>query len=157
MQTLRNYLATIICLQPKCLSSKWRRPSDQKSRPLMTRPSGVQYHKGSYRITLLGVSRDLPTSQTTSITISISVVSTLQNTFGTMQLEFRWHLFNAMSKQFIRFVALGPQGGESKTHQEMIQFFSGWGRVRIATWVDCGTHSRTVEVSFRRRGCWIEC
>jgi len=33
--------------------------------------------KGSYRITLLSVSRDLPTSQTVLITISISVVLTM--------------------------------------------------------------------------------
>jgi len=33
--------------------------------------------------------KDLPTSQTMSITISISVVSTIQNTFGTMQYQFR--------------------------------------------------------------------
>jgi len=51
-------------------------------------------------MTLLGVSRDLLTSQTTSITISISVVSTMQNTFGTRQSQFQWHLFNATSKQF---------------------------------------------------------
>jgi hypothetical protein len=37
--------------------------------------------KGHYRITLLGVSRELPTSQTPSIKISISVISTMQNTF----------------------------------------------------------------------------
>jgi len=53
--------------------------------PLNTWPSGVQCEKGSYRITLLGVSRDLPTSHTMSITISISVSSTMQHTFGRMQ------------------------------------------------------------------------
>jgi hypothetical protein len=51
----------------------------------MTWLSGVQCQKGSYRITLLGVSRDLLTLQTTSIMISVSVVSTMQNTFGTTQ------------------------------------------------------------------------
>lgn len=44
----------------------------------------VQCHKGSYRIILLGVWRDLPTLQTMSITTSISVVLIIQYTFGTM-------------------------------------------------------------------------
>jgi len=43
---------------------------------------GVQCQKGSYTITLLGDGRDLLTSQTMLITISISVVSMMQNTFG---------------------------------------------------------------------------
>jgi len=89
--------------------------------------------KGELQNTLLGVSRDLPTSQTTSITISVSVVSTMQNTFGTMQLQFCWRPLNAMSKQFIWFVALGPWGGESISHREMMHCFSGLGRVRMAT------------------------
>ena len=38
-----------------------------------------------------------------------------------------------MRKQFIWFVALGLQGGESISHHEMIHCFSGWGRVRKAT------------------------
>ena len=33
----------------------------------------------------------------------------------------------------MRFVALCPQGGESISHQEMLQYFSGCGRVQIAT------------------------
>jgi len=35
--------------------------------------------------------------------------------------------------QFIRFIALGTQGGESICHWEVIQCFSGWGRVWITT------------------------
>jgi hypothetical protein len=52
---------------------------------IKTWPSGVQCQKRSYRITLFGVWRDLATSQTKSIMISISVISTMQNTFGTTQ------------------------------------------------------------------------
>ena len=41
--------------------------------------------------------------------------------------------FIVMSRQFIWFVALGPHGGESISHEEMIQCFSGWRQVQIAT------------------------
>jgi len=115
------------------LSSEWWKTHDQKSRPFMTWPSGVQCQKVSYRITLLGVSRDLPTSQTTSITISVSDVTTMQNSFGTTLQWFQWCLFNATCKQFIWFVALDPQGGDSISHHEKIQCCSGWGWVQIAT------------------------
>jgi len=37
-----------------------------------------------------------------------------------------------MSRRYIWFVALGPQGTESISRQEMIQCVSGWGRVWIA-------------------------
>lgn len=37
-------------------------------------PSGVQFIKGSYKITLLGVGRDLPTTQAASFTMINSVV-----------------------------------------------------------------------------------
>jgi hypothetical protein len=39
--------------------------------------------RGSYRITLLGISRNLQTSQITLITISISVNLMMQNTLNT--------------------------------------------------------------------------
>jgi len=57
----------------------------------------------------------------------------MQNTFGRTQQLFWWRLFKATSKQFKWFIALGPQGGESISYQEMIQCFSGWGKVQIAT------------------------
>jgi hypothetical protein len=52
---------------------------------LTTWASVVQCQKESNRITLLDVSRDLPTSQTMSTTISISVVSTTHNTISSTQ------------------------------------------------------------------------
>jgi len=99
----------------------------------MTLPSGVQCQKCTYRLTLLGVSRYLPTLQTTLIMITISVISTMQISFGKTQYHFRWCLFNATSKQFIWFVALGPQGGDSRSYLHMIHCFSGWGRDQTAT------------------------
>jgi len=69
--------------------------------------------KWSYRITLLGVLGDSQTSQTASITITISVIWMMQNTFGRMRWHFWWRLFNVKRNRFILFVALGPQGGES--------------------------------------------
>jgi len=112
---------------------KWMmKPGVQNSRPLMTWPSGVQCQDVSNQITLLAVSGDLLTSLTTSITISISVVSTMQTTLGTTQQQFWWRLFNVTIRQFIWFIALCPHGGESISHQHMIQCFFGWGRVRIA-------------------------
>jgi len=71
MQTLQNNIARLIYLWPKHLSSEWWKTHDLKSRPLRNWPSGVQCPKGSYRIPLLGVSRELPTSQTTSFMSSI--------------------------------------------------------------------------------------
>jgi len=133
MQILQNNAAMMICLSPQCLSSEWRTTCDQKSRPLIYWPNGVRWQKGSYRITLLGVSNNLPPSQTTSIMISMSVISTMQNTFSTTQYQSQWPLSNVMSKQFIWFLALVPHGGETISHQDMIQCFSGWGRVWIAT------------------------
>jgi len=99
----------------------------------MTWSSGVQCQKRKYRISLAGDARDMPTSQTTSIRISNPVMWTMCNTFVTMQWRFQWCRFNAMSKQLIWFVALRPHGGESISHQEIIQCFSGWRRVWIAT------------------------
>jgi hypothetical protein len=116
------------------LSSKWWFTCDQKSKLLMTRLSGVQCQKGSYRFTLLGVSSNLPPTQTMSITLSIWVIWTMQNTFSIIRKEFLCRLFQAMSRQLIWFVALGPQGEESITHKEMIQCFSGCWWVRTATW-----------------------
>jgi len=118
-----------------------------KSKSLITWASGVLCQTGSNRITLLGVSRDLPTSQTMLIMISIWVVVTRQNTFHTAQMQFGWPLLNTTSKQFILFVALGPDGGDSISHQETIQCFSGWGWVWIATlsWLqDAVPHSWSV-------------
>jgi len=94
----------IKCLWPQSLSRQWWTARDQKSRPLMTWSSGVQCQIRSYRITLLDVSGYLPTSQTTFITINISVVSSMQNTFGTTQLEFWWCHFNAMNRQAVHMV-----------------------------------------------------
>jgi hypothetical protein len=147
MQMLKHNVITIICLQQRRLSSEWWKARDPKSWPLMTWPSCVQCYMGSYRITLLGVSRGCPTSQTTSITISNSVVWTMQNTFSSMRQLFWWRLFNPTSKQFVWFIGFGPQGGESLSHEEMIQCFSGWGRVRIATLSrlrDAFPHARSV-------------
>jgi len=101
--------------------------------PLMTWPTGVQCQKGSYRITLVGVSRDLPTSPTTLITIRNQVISIMRHTLHTAQWQFCWHLFSATSRQFIWFVTLGSQGGDRISYKEIIQFFSEWGQVRIAT------------------------
>ena len=92
-----------------------------------------QCQTGSYKITLSGVPKYLPTSWTTSIAISISAVWTMRNTFGTMQWGCLWSLLNATSRQFIWYIPLGPQGAKSISNQEMIQCFTGWGRVRIAT------------------------
>jgi len=129
---IRKNVVTMKCLPLQHLSSQRWKTCNQMSRPLMTWSRGGQWQMGSCRITLVGVSRDLPTSQTTSIMISISIVSTMQNTFGTRDQPIRWGLFNATSKLFIYFVALGPQGGDSNSYQGMIQCFSGWGQVRIA-------------------------
>jgi hypothetical protein len=49
------------------------------------------------------------------------------------------------------------QGGESISQQEMIQYFSGWGRVRIAILSRLLDAFSAFEVSIRRRGCWIKC
>jgi len=51
-------------------------------------PSGVLRQKVRYRVTWLGVARDLQTSQTTSIMTSDSVVSLMQNLFGTALWKF---------------------------------------------------------------------
>jgi len=99
----------------------------------MTWLSGGECQKGSYRITLLGVWTDMPTSQTMSITISIPVISIMENTFYNTNLQFRWCLCNLTSRLFIWFIVLGLQGGESLSHQEMIQCFPGWGLVWIPT------------------------
>jgi hypothetical protein len=96
-------------------------------------PSGVQCQMGSYRIKLLGGSGELPTLRTTLSMISISLNSSMQNTLSTTQKQFQWHLFNLTCKQFTVFIALGSHDGESITHQEIIQCFSGWRRVQIAT------------------------
>jgi len=133
MQLLEENVAMMKYVEPTLLSSEWRKSCDQKSRPLMTRPSHVQCQQGSYRITLVGVSRDMPTSQTMSIILNILVLSMMQNTVSTTQGWFRWRFFNAMSRQFIWFVALGQQAGERICHQGMIQCFSQWGQVWIAS------------------------
>jgi len=57
-----------------------------------------------------------------------------------------------MSRQFIKLVALGPQGGESISHQKLIQCLSGWGQVWIATLsclLDAFPHSQSVLSSLR--------
>ena len=41
--------------------------------------------------------------------------------------------FNVKRKKFIWFITLGPQGGASISDQELLQCFSGWGWVQIAT------------------------
>jgi hypothetical protein len=59
----------------------------------------------------------------------------MQNTVGMTQLHFWWHLFHVISRKLIKFIALGPQGGESIGYQEMMQYFSQWGWACIPT---CG-------------------
>jgi len=118
----------------------------------MTLLSCVRSQKGSYRITLLGVLTDLPTSQTRSTMISISVVSKMQNTFGTAQQQFPSPIVGGTSRQFISFIELGPHGGESLSNQYMIQCFSGWGQLWIATvsqLLDAFLHSWSVFSSSR--------
>lgn len=82
---------------------------------------------------MLPVSRDLPTSPSTSSTINLSVVFSMHNTLVIMQKKFQWPLLNAISRQFIWSPALGQQGGESIRHQKMIQYISRGGQVLIAT------------------------
>jgi len=67
----------------KALIKRMMKTCNQKSRPWIAGHSGVQCQKGSYRITIRGVSQDLPTSQTTLIAISVSLLWTMQNIFGT--------------------------------------------------------------------------
>jgi len=57
----------------------------------------------------------------------------MQKGFSTLRCQLEWWLFNPLSRQFVWFIAMGPQGGESISHQEMIQGHSGWGRVWMAT------------------------
>ena len=47
MQMLPNIIATMVCLYPKLLSSKWWKTRDQESRPWMTSPSGMQCQRGA--------------------------------------------------------------------------------------------------------------
>jgi len=84
MQTLQNNLTMMNCLTLKCQSSKCRKIDNQKSRPLMTWLIGVQCQKGSYRITMLRILRDLPTLQTTLIRISIWFLSTIERPSRTL-------------------------------------------------------------------------
>jgi len=112
---------------------EWWKCCDQKSTLFMTWLSGVQCKNGSNKISLVGVSRDLPTSQITWIIIIILVVSTLQNTFRKMQLWVKSPLFHVTHKQLILFVAMYPPGGETRIHQPMIQHGSGSGRVQVFT------------------------
>jgi len=131
-----------------------------ETRPLMTWPSGVQWQNGSYRITSLGVSRDLPTSQTTSIASSISVVSKMPNIYGRKQWQFSWGFFTAMCRQFIWFIAQGPQGGERISHPEKIQCFCAWGWVQIDTLhrlLDAFPHTWSVFLSSRMLNWALMC
>jgi hypothetical protein len=118
--TLQNELLTRIFLHVMCLWSEGYKTRVQISRPLITSPSGVQCQHGSYRIGLLGVSGDLPPSQTMSITISITVFSIREIVFSTTQKQFHWRLFIATYKWFILWVEQGPQCGQTICHKDMI-------------------------------------
>jgi len=71
-----------------------------------------------------------------AIMITISAVSLVRNTFGTMQQQFWWHQFNPIIKQFILVVALGPHGGETIWQQEMTLCMSGcrWEQTAPGNW-----------------------
>ena len=67
------------------------------------------------------------------IMISMSVLPTMKNTFGTTLQQLWGCLPNATSRQYVWFITLGPQGGESISNKEMIQCFSGRGHNQITT------------------------
>jgi len=75
IQMLQHKVVSMFCHWAIRLSRDWWKTRDRKSRLLMTRPSGMQRETESDRMTLVGVSRDLLTSLTTPIKISISVDS----------------------------------------------------------------------------------
>jgi hypothetical protein len=117
---------------------------------LITAPIVLLYESSEIPVTLMaGQDAILVSGSLLKLTL-LSLHSASSQTL--LEAPSDYNTFCWWSKQFIWFVALRPQDGESISQQEMIQCFSGWRQVRIATLNrqrDTFLHGRSVFFSLR--------